>query len=412
MLKRTIRGLTDDKPQFETSSMLAAKVYLGKRQIQRQKLDKNKQPILDAQGKPTYYSSLAEDADLKTLLRIQPLSEECQKVLSKAYRVTPDTNGDLIVDHLNVIPMGDRAWDAFPTSMKVFTAKKLVLECDRTQITGEFKEYKDQVGHTRGRLFPSDKPCAMNESSHAFEGCPNGCKPSGTFHFYIKELRESDYAIHLPCQLTVVGATNFRGGGIWDSLNQFYDLYCPDGALESLVSTDFFTRTVPYPLGSKMLCRLSRKQENILRPVLKDKLRTGEKAKGIAYPLMLTIDPEWEAHWMEWKYRKNAIAQLVEFRNMGFLPGKQLMHDAGIVQIIDVTPVNTIKSLPPARITGEQIMVLSTILKSGEIHKSFNGLADVQEKIKREFNVPTFYDLYTHQFDGVKEFLLTGEISF
>jgi hypothetical protein len=337
-----------------------------------------------------------------------------------------------LVDHLNIIPISHDVDRTFPVWYKSYTAKHPLYVCDRRIIHQEWKEYKDRHGHNRANLVECNNPCPMADEPNPWVDCPNGCKVSGILNFYIKEL--VDARIELPCELTVVGKTNFQEGGLFDQWNSISDRF-PD------TIDGFWSQAIPFPCGSYILCKLTRIEIDILRPqldfnnkisrevngkMITEPRRTGEKAKGKAYPLLLSVDPFWEATYLNWKRQQQSWKQIQEIRSAGFLPNKELLELAQ-VQVIDVPVVensdrfllfgqpvqNFLEGLEdiesPALLTEDQIHALRIALAT-----SWKGIWRKDEALllaalKRSFGVESVNLLRQDQFDAAKELLVNGE---
>lgn len=410
-------GLTTKTQAEPNSRFLAAKVYLGKRQERVQRFDANGNPKLDSKGKPIWVDQLAKNADLKTQFRIQALSDQARKILSQAYRVAPDRNGDLLVESLNIVPIAHDVDRTFDVWFKSYQAKNPLFICDRQRIKKEWTEAPDRWGHVRGRLADCDKPCPMADEPSPFVSCPNGCAPSGVLHFYIQELIEA--RIELPCQLTVVGKTNFQGGGLYDQWSAIASRY------SDTIGQGFWSQAIPFPCGSYILCKLSRIELDILRPQLdtKDKVtrmvngkpvtegrRTGEKAKGKAYPLLLSVDPLWEATYYAWRRQVEAITQAKELKQLGFNPSPKLLEQA---QIIDVEIVNR-AFLPPGEtidppITEEELAQLRAIAKETWVSVWEKNSEKFLNAVDSAFGTKDLKELRRSQLEEAKSLLKFGE---
>ncbi len=320
-----IQGITN-RQQTEESKFLAAKVYLGKAQVN---------------GK------LGNNSDLKTRFRIHPLSDAVGVILKESYYGKPgfevDAQGDIYVDQLNIYAAFEDTGKTCSAWMKAWSAQKLLRVCDRNSIKQECQTYEDRYGHTRTRMAECDKPCPVAEDPIQVD-CPLGCDKEIVFKFYIQEIiegirQDNSYAkVELPCEMTIKGETNFQPGGILDQVNAIAL------KLGSIKSSPFPCGTV----GNMIPLILSRTEIATKRPVLDTAKkvkqlvggqerevgrRTGQKASMMAYPVVLSVNPVWEAHYIGWQRQSLALLNAREMHSLGLRPSAQLLLDAQVVSI-------------------------------------------------------------------------------
>lgn len=270
--------------------------------------------------------------DLGTLLRVRTSNKIARAALlnSMSGCGKPDSNGDLVVEKINVYFPYNTAEKVFPTAMKLFDASSFRLACDRHTIYQEKVEVKDENGDSWSRIENTDKPCPLRDNPEVWK-CPNGCSKNGELLFYVRELADID--MMLLSRLTT--------HGFEDISRISHQLRHWEGVFGSLAASPF-----PCPQTRFYIpFVLQRVEVPVKRPVLTGKedgyKRTGKKAEGTTGALDIYPDPEW--------MKLYGLFQQHEFaQKMGLKASMQAIARLVGSDFIDAEAV-PVASLPPAK---------------------------------------------------------------
>jgi hypothetical protein len=295
-----IKGLTDQKKEFNSLGRIEISVYKGGRKGEK------------TAGK-----------DLNNLLRITTTNNIARTIL-KTYGQS-DSNGDIFTEAIAIYLPFDDVERTFNCSMKAHTNSGLEVVCDRHTISKRCIPTKDAKGNVWRPLVNVEEVCPMRDKGFVGD-CPNKCMKEGQFHFYIRELLDRDQM--LAARITVHG---------------FEDLTYLNTKLEEYKELLGSLTRSPFPAHQyrhKIPFILSRTQVKIKRPVTDKEnnyLRTGKKTDGTTWALTLTIDPQWMELYRRWqlmeemKFRQLPISQNAI---LGLLQGDTSVIDAEIIEVV------------------------------------------------------------------------------
>ena len=268
-----IKGLTDydAKNDRRIVGRIEVKVFKGAR---KGTIERNNK-VIPVAGK-----------SLDQFYRIVTDNQHARRILKAAYG-NPDQNGDFITDTIHVYFPFDEPERTFNTSMKGYSASKLLRICDREFITMESGTVTDAKGNVHNVQSQCQKPCPVAGKQFS-EKCPLGCSQQGEFLFYIKEMFDADMMV--PAQMTVHSFADITY--ISDRLDQFAMQL---GSITDSPFPSFKTRhKIPFILTKSKI--------KSKRPVMQNGKRTGKNAEKDDWVVAFDPDSEWMNLRRNWQY--------------------------------------------------------------------------------------------------------------
>ena len=220
--------------------------------------------------------------NLNSKLRLQ-ISGYAHTIIKNSYETTA-SGDDLLVDSLNIIPAYEDEKKTFRSQMAGYKGVEIQRICDRVTIHTEFVDAPNKVGSHYRQPVVGEKECPVKGTNH---DCPLGCKLNGDFYFYILEL-----ALAGSSQLC-----RLRTHALDDNKAIAKVLDAAKVEIGAIKKSPFFneeTRTYS-------VYRLARQEVDVIRPVVKQKIRTGGKYKATDWVISLELHPIWKSRYDSWQ---------------------------------------------------------------------------------------------------------------
>lgn len=256
-------------------------------------------------------------------LRFRGNSTLVTNLIHQAYGGTLD-GADVIVDRLTIFAYSQILGETFPTTMREWSKKGVIRECDRHTIKAERTTRNDLYGQPIDELVRCGKPCPLRDEPSLGVACPKGCKQEGVFYFQIPELISG--GVKSPVSLTTHSWLDLAEDGI-------------EGQLQSIAEEfgSFYSNTNGFEMegfGRRIPLVLYRYRQAIKRPMLDSSkkiqvgsqsvaARTGGKADGETHPLQVDVHPGWRRAYYAWR-------QVQSVQQLGYQPTTALLKEAGL----------------------------------------------------------------------------------
>ena len=318
-------------------------------------------------------------ATLGEKLRFRGTAGWISRTIARAYDSTVDSLGDVIVERLVIFAGHEDPDKTFKTSMREWSKRGLVRECDRHTIKSELRSRQDLLGQTVSNLVSCNSPCPLRDEESLGTSCPHGCKQEGLLVFYIPEILAK--GIGSPCTLTTHSWLDIGDGGVEDQLTAIAEEF---GSIK--LAPPGFTLG---QFGRRLPLVLTRHKATVKRPVLDPKTkiqvggqevakRTGGKADMETWPLAIGVHPQWRTAYYAWQQIQSGIA-------LGHSPDLRLLQSAGIASIASqgefVDPPE-VKDPPRPLISGSPESCLAS-------HPAWQKLRASEERITSPQNLAT-----------------------
>lgn len=284
------------------------------------------------------------------LLRVTPCNHMVGNILKRHYGVQPDENGDLLLPYLNIFLSSDKIEETFDCSMKLWSASRLEMVCDRQCVRQKIENYTDMFGNPRTRMREVNEPCVIADQELGVQ-CPRGCTQEGVLTFYIAELAKN--GINQLAKMTLKAWTDLEG--VNAQLEEIEEIY---GSIKSAqIPSEELGNMIPLILGRSIV--------KIKRPVLemsggkpvysevngKVAKRTGKKTEATHWAISISVRPDFALKF-------SAFQTLILQKQLGYEPSLNLLEKAGLQpSLAPHTPIEE-KSLPLSRLTNEEISIL------------------------------------------------------
>ena len=303
--------------------------------------------------------------DLKDKFRLE-IPAPYDKVIMAKY-------GTMLPTELRVFFPHEETEKVFETWNDAVTVQGLQHRCNGERIT---KEVVTRTSYKAGKPYPKrhrqdcDRPCLKGPD----EVICKQCVSTGYLKFYIREL----FGVTGMQQVIVQTVTGINDVvGVTKQLRAFEEKY---GSLsKSSIPSPYTWNYVPFVLR--------RVPKDISRPLYDSKAKTykGGYGRGIAYPIVITEDPEWLEFWQN-HMRRQMILQMVENGQAGLLQesDRAILQE---MQSLELPMAQPQAQLPVAEV--EQKAIAPAIAKTPE-KPALEPSAEVPDAIAVEPTIDTF----------------------